>query len=95
MDDVMRVVDDVLQLIVHLGEMLLGSMETIGQVLRDQMTNLGVPIQAQSIVLVLLAIAAVLLAVRVLGGLLRFAVIVVLIILAIRLALPNIMNSPH
>lgn len=95
MHDLMRLVDDLVRLIVRLGEMMLSGVGTAAVSLREQMTELGIPAQVQTIVLVLLAVAIVLLAVRLLGGVLRLAVIVVLVILAIQLTLPAIMNAPH
>jgi hypothetical protein len=58
--------------------------------LREQLTALGLAPQLQTLVLVVIAILLVLGAFRLFGGLIRVAVIIVLLLIAIHALLPAI-----
>jgi hypothetical protein len=91
MGDLTRVVDEIIRLLIRLGGSILEAVQAIEASLRVQLNAMGVPPAIQTIILVGASIGIILLAVRVLGGLLRFFVIVVLILLAMKLLLPAMM----
>jgi hypothetical protein len=91
MGDLTRIVDDVVRLLVRLGGSILDAIQSIEISLRLQLSAAGLPPTAQTAILILAAIGMILLAVRVLGGLLRFFVILVLVLLALKLLLPAMM----
>jgi len=91
MGDLTRIVDDIVRLLVRLGGSILDMVESIEVSLRLKLGAAGLPPTVQTAILVLAAIGMILLAVRILGGLLRFFVILVLILLALKLLLPAMM----
>ena len=91
MGDLTRVVDEIVRLLIRLGGSILEAVQAVETSLRVQLSAMGVPPTIQTIILVGASIGIILLALRVFGGLLRFFVIVVLILLAMKLLLPAMM----
>ncbi len=93
MGDLTKVVSDVLTLLMRLGSAILSAVEAIEASLREQLTANGVPPLIQTLILVVLAFATLLLVLRVLGGLLRWAVIVILVLIVVQMMMPTLMLS--
>jgi hypothetical protein len=92
MDDLARVVGDIIRLLLRAGESFVSGLEAVEISFRDQMTIMGVSPPVQTVLMVLAAIALILLSVRLFGGLIRFAVILILALLAINLLLPSMLH---
>ena len=91
MGDLTRVIDDIVRLLIRLGGAMLDATQSVEEPLREHMSATGIPATFQTIILLVAAIVMILLAVRIFGGLLRFAVIVVLGLLAIKVLMPNLL----
>jgi hypothetical protein len=91
MGDLTRIVNDIVRLLVRLGGSILAAVQAIEMSLRGQLSAAGVPPTIQTLILVAAAIGLMLLAVRIFGGLLRFFIIVVLILLAMKVLFPAMM----
>jgi hypothetical protein len=95
MGDLTRVVSDVLMLLIRMGTAILSAVEAIEMSMREQLAVMGVSPLTQTLILVVLAFAIILLALRVFGGLLRLAVIVVLVLIALQVMMPALMMPTH
>jgi hypothetical protein len=92
MNDLSRLVGDITRLLLRAGEAFVSWLEAVEISFRDQMTIMGVSPPVQTVLMVLAAIALIVLSVRLFGGLIRFAVILILALLAINLLLPSILH---
>lgn len=88
MDDVKRVLDRLLELLLSLGAVIVNSIIAIELWIRNQLTGWGVPAGIQTAVLVVLAIVLVALAFRLFGGLVRIAIIILLALIALHILMP-------
>jgi hypothetical protein len=86
-------ISDLIHLLIRIGASLAAGLEAVEISLRDQLTIMGVSPPVQTVILVLTAVVLILLAVRLFGGLIRFAVIVILLLLALDLILPAVMHG--
>ena len=81
-----------LQLLAHLGDLVLAGIVAIEVWLRAQLTQAGVPPPIQTALLIALAVLLILAALRLFGGLIRVAVILILLLIAIHVLLPVIQH---
>jgi hypothetical protein len=79
-----------LHLLVQLGDLVLAGLVALELWLRDGLTQLDVPRPIQTVLLVAMAALLIVAALRLFGGLIRVAVIVVLVLIAIHVLLPVI-----
>jgi hypothetical protein len=93
LDELARFISDLIHLLVRIGASLVAGLEAVELSLRDQLTIMGVSPPVQTVVLVLTAVVLILLAVRLFGGLIRFAVVVILVLLALNLLLPVMLHG--
>src|SRR5690348_4104405 len=76
----------------QLGDLAVSGLTVIELWLRGQLTTLGLPAELQTVLMLALAALLVVAVIRVLGGLLRVAVLLVLLLVAVRALLPVL---PH
>jgi hypothetical protein len=88
MDQVNSVLDSLLKLIISLGNIIVDAIVSIELWMRTQLTTMGLSPQLQTVVLVVLAIVLIVAALRLFGGLVRIAVILVLALIAVQILMP-------
>ncbi|WP_428491369.1 hypothetical protein [Rhodopila sp.] len=88
MNSVSNFVHSLLDLLVSLGNIVVAALVTVEVWLRAQLTQLGLPPPIQTAILVAVAVLLIIGALRLFGGLIRVAVVLVLILIAIHIALP-------
>ena len=88
MDQVKGVLDSLLDLLIRLGDVIVGVILAIELWLSDKLGAMGIPPLLQTVVLVGFAAMLVLAALRLFGGLIRIAVILVLALIALHVLMP-------
>jgi hypothetical protein len=92
LDTVTNALETLLQLFVRLGDLIVAAIVAVELWLRTLLGQLGVPSSIQSVLLIALAIILVLGALRLFGGVIRIAIILFLLLIAIHALAPVI---PH
>jgi hypothetical protein len=92
MDSFTRTIHSLLDLLVVLGNLIVGVLVTVELWLRAQLTQIGLPPAIQTVILLAVAILLVIGSLRLFGGLIRVAVVLVLILIAVHVVLPVL---PH
>ena len=88
MDSFRHVASTLLQLLIQLGDLIVAGIVTIELWLRAQLAQFGLPPNIQTAILVVLAALLIIGALRLFGGLIRIAVVLVLILIAIHILMP-------
>jgi hypothetical protein len=88
MDSFANIVRRLLDLLIALGNIIVAALITIEVWLRAQLTQFGLPPVIQTVILIAVAALLVIGSLRLFGGLIRIAVVLVLILIAIHVALP-------
>ncbi|WP_158929159.1 hypothetical protein [Acidisphaera sp. S103] len=88
MDSFKHVINSLLQLLIQLGNVIVGWIVIIEMWLRAQLLQMGVAPQLQSVILLAFAVVLILGALKLFGGLIRVAVVLVLILIAIHILMP-------
>ena len=83
-----RLIDDLLGLLAMIVAAILAAIGWVDLSLRRAMTHGGIPHDVQTVILVLVTIALVIGAVRMLGGVVRIAILVLLLLLLIQYFAP-------
>jgi hypothetical protein len=83
-----HVVNSLLQLILWLGNLIVAGIMAIESWLRAQLSQLGVSQPVQTVILLAVAVVLIVAALRLFGGLIRVAVVLVLILIAIHIVMP-------
>ena len=92
MNDVSNLVRSLLDLVISLGNIIVAALVTIEVWLRAQLTQLGLPPPIQTAILVAVAVLLIIGALRLFGGLIRIAIVLILILIAIHIALPALQH---
>jgi hypothetical protein len=87
-NSVRDIINSLLQFLIELGDIIVGAIVEVELWLRGQLSELGLPQPLQTAILVVLAIVLIVSALRLFGGLIRVAVVLVLILIAIHILLP-------
>jgi hypothetical protein len=87
-DSFKHVINNLLQLLIQLGDVIVGWIVIIENALREQLMHLGVAPPLQTIILLALAVILILGALKLFGGLIRVAVVLVLILIALHVLMP-------
>jgi hypothetical protein len=87
-DSFKHVINSLLELLVQLGDLVVGWIVVIETALRGQLMQLGVAPQLQTIILLAFAVVLILGALKLFGGLIRVAVVLVLILIALHVLMP-------
>ncbi len=88
MDDINRVLNSLLQLVIGLGDLIVSGILAIEALMRGQLATLGLAPPVQTAILVALAVLLILAALRLFGGLVRIAVVLVLALIAVHILMP-------
>lgn len=88
MDNVTNVINRLLQILIELGNLIIGGIVTLEVWLRGQLGQFGMSAQVQTVIMLALAALLVVGALRIFGGLIRVAIVLVLILIAIHIVLP-------
>jgi hypothetical protein len=91
-DNLTHMIDRLIQLLVELGRQVVQAIGAIELWLRAQLTQYGVAPMVQTILLVVLAAVLILISARLLSGLIRAVIIVVLVLLALHFVLPALQH---
>jgi hypothetical protein len=92
MDNFRDVINSLLQLLIRLGDLIVAGIVTVELWLRDQLTQFGVPQNIQTVILLALAAVLIIGSLRLFGGLIRVAVVLVLILVAIHVVMPLVQH---
>jgi hypothetical protein len=87
-DSFTHIINNLLEFLVRLGDLIVGVIVTIELWLRAQLMQLGVAPPVQTIILIALAAVLILGSLRLFGGLIRVAVVLILILIAIHVLMP-------
>lgn len=90
MDSFTHVIKSLLQLLIQVGNLIVAGIVIIEVWMRDRLTVIGLSHNIQTVILVVLAAVLIIGALRLFGGLIRAAVYLVLILIAIHLVIPLI-----
>ncbi len=88
MDSFNHVIGSLLRLLVQLGNLIVAGIVAIELWLRTQLAQLGVAPDVQTLIMLLLAAVLVVCAFRLFGGLIRVALMLVLILVASQIIMP-------
>lgn len=88
MDSFAHVINTLLQLLVRLGDIIIGGIVTLELWMRDQLAQFGLTPQVQTAIMLAIAVVLILLAFKLFGGLIRVAVVLVLILIALHIVMP-------
>jgi hypothetical protein len=87
-DSFTHIINNLLQFLIRLGDLIVGVIVTIELWLRAQLMQLGVAPPVQTAILIALAVVLILGSLRLFGGLIRVAVVLILILIAIHILMP-------
>jgi hypothetical protein len=88
MDSFAHLIRSLLDLLIELGNIIVAALITVEVWLRAQLTQFGLPPVIQTVILIAFAALLIIGSLRLFGGLIRVAVVLVLILIAIHIALP-------
>jgi hypothetical protein len=88
MSQARQVLNSLLELVIKLGDLIVGAIIAIEIWLRGQLAMLGLPPLVQTVLLIACAALLILAALRLFGGLVRIAVILVLLLIALHILMP-------
>ena len=83
-------IDDVVSLIVGLFGLIVAGIGAVEHILRDALIPMGIGREGQNLVLLLVAVALIIGAIRVFGGVFAVLISVVLILLILHIVLPGL-----
>ena len=92
MDSFAHAVRSLLDLLIKLGNLIVAGLIAVEVWLRAQLTQFGLPAPVQTVILIVVAALLVIGSLRLFGGLIRVAVVLVLILIAIHVALPALQH---
>jgi len=85
-------INSLLQLLIRIGDLIMAGLLAVELWLRGQLAELGLPPAFQTLIMLAFAVLLILASLRLLGGLIRAAIILVLVLMAIHIVLPVL---PH
>lgn len=88
MDSFEHVINSLLQFLIRLGDVIVGGIVTLELWMRGQLSQFGLTPQVQTVIMVALAAVLILGSLRLFGGLIRVAVVLVLILIALHIVMP-------
>jgi hypothetical protein len=88
LDSFEHVINSLLQFLIRLGDVIVGGIVTLELWMRGQLSQFGLTPQVQTVIMVALAAVLILGALRLFGGLIRVAVVLVLILIALHIVMP-------
>ena len=94
MGPVTQTIDSLIQLIIRLGQSGALAIASAESWMRGQLSGLGVAPEMQTVILVIFAIIMILTVVRIVGGLIRIAVLALLVLVTLDLVLPILHANP-
>jgi hypothetical protein len=83
-----HLINSLLQLLIDLGNLILGGIITVELWLRTQLGQFGLPPMVQTLILLALAALLIVVSLQLFRGLIRAAAVLVLILIAIHIVLP-------
>jgi hypothetical protein len=89
MDSVHQIVNAFLNLVVGLLDLILNGLGALESWLRVQLTAMGVGADIQPIILIVVAVLFLLVALRLMGGIIRLIVLVFLVLLILHILVPG------
>lgn len=88
MNSLTQVLNTLLQLLIQLGNLIVAAIVAIELWLRAVLGQAGLPPMVQTVILVALAVLLIVGSLRLFGGLIRVAVVLVLLLIAVHIVLP-------
>lgn len=88
MNSFAHLIESLLQLLIRLGNIIVAAIVVVELWLRAQLTHLGLPSAVQTVILLALAALLILASLRLFGGLIRVAAVLILILIAIHIVMP-------
>jgi hypothetical protein len=88
LDSFTHVVRSLLDLLIELGNIIVAALITVELWVRAQLTQLGLPQVIQTVILIAVAAFLIIGSLRLFGGLIRVAIVLVLILIVLHVALP-------
>jgi hypothetical protein len=84
----LHLIDALLQILMRIGDLVLAAIVAVELWLRAALRQIGLPPGAQTAILIAVAVVLIVWALRLLGGLIRVAVVLVVLLVAIHLLWP-------
>jgi hypothetical protein len=91
-DSFTHVVNSLLQLLIDLGNLIVAGITAVELWLRGLLTQAGVPADIQTVILLAVAVVLIVGSLRLFGGLIRVAIVLVLILIAIHIVMPLVQH---
>jgi hypothetical protein len=91
-DSFAHVINSLLQLLIQLGDLIVAGIITVELWIRGQLSQLGLPQNVQTVILFALAALLIIGSLRLFGGLIRVAIVLVLILIAIHIITPMVQH---
>lgn len=88
MDKANQVINGLLHLIIQIGHLLMSAVIGLELSIRDELAQAGLPPPVQTVLMLAIAALLILGALRLFGGLIRIAVVLLLVLVAIHIILP-------
>jgi hypothetical protein len=88
LDSFEHVINSLLQFLIRLGDVIVGGIVTLELWMRGQLSQFGLTPQVQTVIIIALAAVLILGSLRLFGGLIRVAVVLVLILIALHIVMP-------
>lgn len=92
MESFQTLLDKLLQLLIEFGNLVTAAVIALEIWLRDQMSQFGVSPPIQTAILLAVAVVLILGAFRMFGGLIRVAVVIILLLIGMHILLPAIQH---
>jgi hypothetical protein len=89
-DSLKQLLSQLLHIVFEVGNLLVAGIIAVEAWLRGVMTGAGLPEQLQSVVLIVIAVLLVVSCLRLFGGLIRIAVVLILLLVALHFLAPMI-----
>jgi low affinity Fe/Cu permease len=87
-DSFAHIINSLLQLLVRLGDIIVGGIVTLELWMRGQLSQFGLTPQVQTVIMVAIAVVLILGSLKLFGGLIRVAAVLVLILIALHIVMP-------
>jgi hypothetical protein len=91
-ENLQTAIASLLQILKQLGVALASILTELEVLLRNELQHLGVPPNLQTVILIAVAVLLILGALRLFGGVIRIAIVLILLLVAIHIVLPVMQN---
>jgi hypothetical protein len=87
-DSFAHIINSLLQMLIRLGDIIVDGIVKLELWMRGQLSQFGLAPQVQTVIMLAFAVVLILAAFKLFGGLIRVAVVLVLILIALHIVMP-------